>query len=147
EAKTPYGYDYFEPRQGLANSRIRFDRDRVGRVAFLGGSITASPGWRDQVCDDLRRRFPNTQFDFINTGIPSLGSTPGAFRFQRDVLSRGPVDLLFAEAAVNDDTNGFSDVEQRRGMEGIVRQARLANPRMDIVLLHFVDPGKIDAIN
>ena len=57
------------------------------------------------------------------------------------------MDLLFEEAAVNDDTNGFSSVEQIRGMEGIVRQARLANPEIDIVLLHFVDPGKIEQIN
>lgn len=147
EPATPYGYDYFELRGGLANCREKFLRDKTGRVAFLGGSITAAPGWRDQVCDELKRRFPETQFDFINAGIPSLGSTPGAFRYSRDVLERGPVDLLFEEAAVNDDTNGFSGVEQIRGMEGIVRQARLANPRIDIILLHFVDPGKIDQIN
>lgn len=147
EATTPYGYDYFTLRAGLNNCRSKFEREKQGRVAFLGGSITAAPGWRDQVCEDLKRRFPETHFDFINAGVPSLGSTPGAFRFERDVLSRGPVDLLFEEAAVNDDTNGFSNVEQVRGMEGIVRHARLANPAVDIVLLHFVDPGKIDEIN
>ena len=143
---TPYGYDYFSLRQGLRNSRIRFERERVGRVAFLGGSITAGAGWRDLLCDELKRLFPNTQFDFINAGIPSMGSTPGAFRVGRDVLSHGPVDLLFEEAAVNDDTNGFADVAQVRGMEGIVRQARLAKPDMDIVLLHFADPGKVKEI-
>lgn len=147
EAKTPYGYDYFELRGGLTNCRSKFEREKVGRVAFLGGSITASPGWRDRVCEELKRRFPQTEFDFINAGIPSLGSTPGTFRFRRDVLCHGPVDLLFEEAAVNDDTNGFSDIEQVRGMEGIVRQARLDNPSIDIVLLHFVDPGKIAQIN
>ena len=148
EPATPYGYDYFALRGGLNHCRQKFLKEKTGRVAFLGGSITAStPGWRDQVCEELKRLFPETKFDFINAGIPSLGSTPGAFRYQRDVLSHGPVDLLFEEAAVNDDTNGFSDVEQVRGMEGIVRQARLANPAIDIVLLHFADPGKIDQIN
>lgn len=140
---TPFGYDYFELRNGLSNSLAKFERERSGRVAFLGGSITASDGWRNRVCENLARRFPDTQFDFVAAGIPSLGSTPGAFRFQRDVLANGLVDLLFEEAAVNDDTNGFSDVEQIRGTEGIVRQARLANPSMDIVLLHFADPGKL----
>ncbi len=140
---TPFGYDYFALRSGLDNCHDSFTQKKVGRVAFLGGSITAGPGWRDLVCEELTRRFPNTQFDFINAGIPSLGSTPGAYRFERDVLANGPVDLLFAEAAVNDDTNGFSDVEQLRGMEGIVRQAYLSNPSIDIVLLHFVDPGKM----
>jgi lysophospholipase L1-like esterase len=115
-------------------------------VAFLGGSITAGSGWRELVCQELERRYPDTQFEFINAGIPSLGSTPGAFRLQRDVLAKGQVDLLFAEAAVNDDTNGFSEIEQLRGMEGIVRQALLSNPKMNVVLLHFVDPGKITEI-
>ncbi len=148
EPATPYGYDYFALRGGLNHCRHKFLKEKTGRVAFLGGSITASAsGWRDQVCEDLNRRFPETKFDFINAGIPSLGSTPGAFRYQRDVLNHGPIDLLFEEAAVNDDTNGFSNVEQVRGMEGIVRQARLANPSIDIVLLHFADPGKIDQIN
>lgn len=146
-APTPYGYDYFNLRAGLDRCRAKFEKEKTGRVAFLGGSITTTPGWRDMVCEDLMRRFPQTKFDFINAGIPSLGSTPGAFRFERDVLRNGPIDLLFEEAAVNDDTNGFSDVEQVRGMEGIVRRARLENPQVDIVLLHFVDPGKMELIN
>lgn len=143
---TPFGYDYFELRGGLSNCRTKFETQKTGRVAFLGGSITAASGWRDLVCADLQRRFPETKFEFINAGISSLGSTPGAFRFRRDVLAQGPVDLLFEEAAVNDDTNGFDDIEQVRGMEGIVRQALLSNPLMDVVLLHFADPGKLAEI-
>ena len=147
EAQTPYGYDYFTVRGGLDNCRVKFEREGQGRVAFLGGSITAGGGWRDQVGAELQRRFPKTKFDFINAGISSFGSTPGAFRFSRDVLKNGPVDLLFEEAAVNDETNGQTDLEQVRGMEGIVRQARLANPAMDIVLLHFADPAKTAMFN
>ncbi|MFN7893540.1 MAG: GDSL-type esterase/lipase family protein [Pirellula sp.] len=146
EAFTPFGYDYFQLRGGLHRSFAKFEIEKVGRVAFLGGSITQSKGWRDLVCEDLQKRFPKTKFDFVAAGISSLGSTPGAFRFHRDVLANGPVDLLFEEAAVNDDTNGFSDIEQIRGMEGIVRHALRSNPKMDVVLLHFVDPGKMDEI-
>lgn len=139
---TPYGYDYFVSRGGLDNCRIKFDRERTGRVVFLGGSITQMEGWRNIVCNDLQRRFPNTAFDFINAGIPSTGSTPGAFRFVRDVLAHGPVDLLFEEAAVNDETNGRTEQEQVRGMEGIVRHARLSNPAIDVIVLHFAEPAK-----
>ena len=146
EAATPYGYDYFSVRGGLANCRATFAQTGQGRVAFLGGSITAGGGWREHTCNELKQRFPQTQFDFINAGISSFGSVPGAFRFQRDVLGRGPVDLLFVEAAVNDEVNGQSDVNQVRGMEGIVRQARLANPVMDIVMLQFADPAKLKEI-
>jgi pimeloyl-ACP methyl ester carboxylesterase/lysophospholipase L1-like esterase len=134
-------------RQKLQNSRLIFEQKKEGRVAFLGGSITHNPGWRDYVSDYLRERFPDTEFDFINAGIPSMGSTPGAFRFERDVLFRGPVDLLFVEAAVNDATNGRSPTAMIRGMEGIVRHALNANPNMDIIMMHFVDQDKMADYN
>lgn len=117
------------------------------RVVFLGGSITYNPGWRDSVSNYLSRKFPATSFDFINAGIPSMGSVPGAFRFERDVLKNGKVDLLFEEAAVNDDTNGRTSKEIVRGMEGIIRHAKTANPECKIVLMHFADPGKIANYN
>ena len=136
--------DYFVGRQSLDNCRIRFERDKVGRVVFLGGSITTNPGWRDMTCEYLQARFPETEFEFINAGIPSTGSTPGAFRLLRDVFSSGPVDLLFEEAAVNDSSNARSPAQLMRGMEGILRHARDVNPSIDIVVMHFADPSKMD---
>lgn len=136
--------DFHTHRRGLKNSFLKFQNDKKGRVVFLGGSITHNPGWRDSVCSYLQQKFPETEFDFINAGIPSMGSTPGAFRFTRDVLAHGPVDLLFEEAAVNDDTNRRTPAEIIRGMEGIVRHAFNANPACDLIIMHFVDPGKMD---
>ena len=128
-------------RGDYRNSYQMFEKERVGTVAFLGGSITEMKGWRDMIYEDLKQRFPYTKFTFIDAGIPSTGSTPGAFRLADDVLSKAKVDLLFVEAAVNDDTNGFNAIEQVRGMEGIVRHALLSNPSMDIMMLHFIyDP-------
>ena len=127
----------------LERSRVQFDETKKGRVAFLGGSITYNPGWRDAVCDYLRARFPATEFDFIAAGNPSMGSTPGAFRLERDVFGRGKVDLIFLEAAVNDSTNGRSALEMTRGVEGIIRHARELNNYVDVVLMHFVDPEKM----
>ncbi|MEO7650202.1 MAG: GDSL-type esterase/lipase family protein, partial [Bryobacteraceae bacterium] len=141
---TPHGAEYFKLREGLRNSLARFSQGGEARVAFLGGSVTNMNGWRDLVCGHLRERFPQTKFDCINAGIPSTGSTPAAFRLRRDVFGRGPVDLLFEEAAVNDPANGFGPREQVRGMEGIVRQARMLNPKIDIVLLHFVNLPNLD---
>lgn len=138
---SPY---YHTLRSGLPNSYLKFTNQKKGRVAFLGGSITHNPGWRDSVMKYLEHRFPETDFEFIAAGIPSMGSTPGSFRLQRDVLMNGPVDLLFEEAAVNDATNGRSSNEQIRGMEGIVRHARSANLATDIVIMYFVDPDKMD---
>ncbi|MBT6763373.1 MAG: hypothetical protein HOA90_02445, partial [Prolixibacteraceae bacterium] len=110
--------NYHSHRGNLKNSFVKFETENKGRVVFLGGSITHNPGWRDSVCNYLQQKFPETEFDFINAGIPSMGSTPGAFRFKRDVLKNGLVDLLFVEAAVNDDTNRRTSKEITRAMEG-----------------------------
>ncbi len=134
---------YHQLRGGLQNSRIQFERNKYGRVAFLGGSITYNSGWRDSLMVYFQKRFINTEFEFIPAGIPSMGTTPSAFRLERDVLSHGQVDLLFVEAAVNDETNGRTSEEQVRAMEGIIRNLRRSNPAIDVVMMHFVDPDKI----
>ncbi|MDO7171602.1 SGNH/GDSL hydrolase family protein [Mariniflexile sp. AS56] len=136
--------NYHNIRSGLQNSQIQFQRNKKGRVAFLGGSITHNGGWRDSICNYLKNKFPETEFEFIAAGIPSMGTTPGAFRLDRDVLSKGKIDLLFEEAAVNDGSNGRTGIEQLRGMEGIVRHVRNSNPSVDIVMMHFVDPSKME---
>ncbi len=136
--------DYHQLRGGLKNCILKFEQEKKGRVAFLGGSITYNSGWRDSICLYLEKRFPETEFDFIPAGIPSMGTTPGAFRLERDVLSKGSIDLLFEEAAVNDGSNSRTTLEQIRGMEGIVRHLRKSNPSVDIVNMHFVDPGKMN---
>lgn len=130
-------------RGSLANIYETLQKD-TARVAFLGGSITHNPGWRDSLYTYFRQIFPETNFDFINAGIPSMGSTPGAFRFERDVLKQGPVNLLFVEAAVNDFYNHRNPIEIKRGMEGIIRHALRINPATSIVMMHFVDPNKMD---
>ena len=132
------------PRGGFDNSRIRFERDGRGHVAFIGGSITEMNGYRPMVCEMLRERFPKTKFTFTDAGISSTCSTTGAFRLKRDVLDAGPVDLLLIEFAVNDDQDaGHARRECIRGMEGIVRQVRDHNPNADVIITYFVNPGML----
>ena len=138
---------FHEIKDGLTNSYLKFKKDKTGRVAFLGGSITQNPGWREMICKYLTERFPETNFDFVNAGIGSTGSTPGAFRLASDVLAKGEIDLLFEEAAVNDRTNSFDSTACIRGMEGIVAHARKSKPYLDMVLMYFVDPDKIKDYN
>ncbi len=142
---TPHDYDYFALGGGLQNARIRFERDKEGRVAFLGGSITQMRGWRDLTYKSLQKRFPKTKFDFVQAGISSIDSTGDAFRLLRDVFGRGQVDLLFVEASVNDLHNQRNSKERIRAMEGIVHQARRKNPNIDIVFMCFVDRPFISA--
>ena len=130
-------------RSHIDNSRIKFERDKKGCVAFIGGSITEMNGYRPMVIDYLQKRFPNTEFTFVSAGISSTCSTTGAFRLTRDVLSKNP-DLFFIEFAVNDDQDAAHAARECvRGMEGIVRHVRQTNPYTDMVVTHFVNPGML----
>ncbi len=114
-----------------------------GDVAFLGGSITEMEGYRPMVCEYLKKTFPRTDFNFVAAGISSTCSDTGAFRLDADVLQkcrRGVPDLFFVEFAVNDDQDGFFDLEHStRGMEGIIRHIKSLNPRAAIVMTFFVN--------
>lgn len=124
----------------LQNARAVFTSGK-GHVAFLGGSITQMDGYRPLVMAYLEQQFPDTAFTFTDAGLSSTCSTTGAFRFRDQVLAEGPVDLLFVEFAVNDDQDaGLDGRASIRGMEGIVRALRLANPRADIVMIYFINP-------
>ena len=128
-------------RGNLQNCLHKFEHDKTGHVAFLGGSITEMNGYRPIVEKWLTARFPETKFTFTNAGIASTCSHTGAFRLQRDVLSKGPVDLLLVEFAVNDDQDAHHTGDDcTRGMEGIIRHTMRNNPMTDIVMIHFANP-------
>lgn len=139
------GEFYHHHRKSPDKVFAKFETEKTGRIAFLGGSITYNSGWRDSVCRFLTIKFPETKFDFVNAGVPSMGSIPGAFRFEKDVLKNGKVDLLFVEAAVNDEVNKSDTTEILRAMEGIVRHAKMSNPACGVVFMYFVDPAKIES--
>lgn len=134
--------NFIELNGKLNNTIYNIKYKRKITVAFLGGSITYNPGWRDKVCRYLEETYPETSFTFIPAGIPSLGSLPHSFRLQTDVLDRGKIDLLFLEAAVNDHANKTDSILQFQSMEGIIRHALTTNPSMDVVLMAFADEDK-----
>lgn len=143
-ATSGFTADHVAFRGDFQNARIKFEQSKTGNVAFIGGSITEMNGYRPMVCEILQRRFPATKFNFINAGISSTCSTTGAFRLQSDVLDRGDIDLLFIEFAVNDDQDAHhSNAACIRGMEGLVRHARIANPNIDLVVTFFVNESML----
>lgn len=132
-------------RSHLDHSRAKFQQQKQGTVAFIGGSITemGDRGHSGMVERFLQQRFPETEFNFVNAGISSTCSTTGAFRLTRDVLNHKP-DLLFIEFAVNDDQDAeHARRDCIRGMEGIIRQARNSNPKMDIVVTFFLNDSML----
>ena len=132
-------------RSGLKNSRHVFSKTKKGRVGFLGGSITESAGWRLHVAESLQKRFPQTEFDFVYAGIGSTDSTYGAFRLQRDILSKGKVDLLFIESAVNELHNSRTRDDITKAVEGIILQSRRHNPHIDIVAQYLYDMPYVES--
>jgi lysophospholipase L1-like esterase len=139
-AEEIVGDKNFTLRGDMRNSRIQFEQHMRGHVAFIGGSITEMAGYRPKVCAMLKERFPETKFTFTDAGISSTCSDTGAFRLERDVLSKGPLDLFFVEFAVNDDQDGVVSYDDAlRGMEGVIAQARAHNPYVDIVMTFFVN--------
>jgi lysophospholipase L1-like esterase len=138
--------DHVRVRGHLQQALRKFREQRVGRVVFLGGSITEMQGYRPLVEKWLKDSFTETQFTFVNAGIASTCSHTGAFRFQRDVMADGPADLLFVEFAVNDDQDAHHDADGCiRGMEGVVRQLFTGNPAAGAVMVHFVNPELLAA--
>jgi pimeloyl-ACP methyl ester carboxylesterase/lysophospholipase L1-like esterase len=137
----------FTLRGDYSNCRIQFERNKRGHVAFLGGSITEMDGYRPLLCSMLEKRFPETDFTFTNAGISSTCSDTGAFRMQRDVLNKGPLDLLFVEFAVNDDQDSKQTyADALRGMEGIMALARRHNPGVDIVMTFFANENMLEKL-
>ncbi len=129
--------------RGVSNFIARLEKEQKAHVAFLGGSITQNQtGHTKMVPDWLREQWPNVEFTFTNAGLSSTCSTTGAFRLNRDVLSKGQVDLLIVEFAVNDDQDAMHDAQTAtRGLEGIIRQYFEANPTGDVISVQFVNPG------
>lgn len=135
---------YFNPKDGNAVSAVTNVQASVRRtVAFLGGSITEMNGFRPRVMKALRAKYPDVAFTEFAAGLSSTCSDTAAFRLRRDVLSQCVPDLLIVDEAVNDDQDGHLGREHAvRGLEGIVRQALLANPRCRIVLALMVNEGQ-----
>src|SRR5580698_5367485 len=88
-------------RGGLPNVLAKLKAGQEVRVGYLGGSITAAPGWRVKSLKWLQEQYPAAKLSEINAAIGGTGSDLGVFRAQHDVLQFKP-DLLFVEFAVND---------------------------------------------
>jgi lysophospholipase L1-like esterase len=130
----------FSVRGGLPNVVAKLKADGAVRVAYLGGSITAQPGWRPQTLAWFQGEFPAAQITEINAAIGGTGSDLGVFRLRQDVLRHEP-DLLFVEFAVND--GGAEPERILRSMEGIVRQTWQHNPGTDICFVYTLTQGML----
>ncbi len=140
-------------RNPLSRLKSKLDAGEAVHAAYLGGSITQNAKGHTKMVSDMlvslaKERGSRSKFRFTNAGLSSTCSTSGAFRLQSHILDKGPVDLLIVEFAVNDDQDaGHSHRDCVRGMEGIVRRVKRANPDAEIVIVHFVNTGMVETLN
>lgn len=130
-----------QPRQGWPHFFRKLQKPGTAlKMGYLGGSITAQPGWRPKTLAYFQKTYPEAQFSEINAAIGGTGSDLGVFRLHRDVLSKKP-DLLFVEFAVND--SGAPTEQIVRSMEGIVRQTRKTLPECDLCFVYTVTESTV----
>jgi len=134
-------------RGGVPNFVAKLEAGEDAHVAFLGGSITQKAGGHAAMVGDwLKEKWPEVDFTFTNAGLSSTCSVTGAFRLERDVLSKGPVDLLVVEFAVNDDQDAAHDRRIAiRGLEGVIRHFFRRNPTGEAISVQFVNPDILEA--
>ncbi|MCF6287080.1 MAG: GDSL-type esterase/lipase family protein [Candidatus Hydrogenedentes bacterium] len=127
-------------RDGLPNFFAKLEAGETVRIGYLGGSITAQPGWRPKTLAWFQEQYPDAEVSQINAAIGGTGSGLGVFRLEQDVLQHKP-DLLFVEFAVND--GGTPPESIYRSMEGIVRKTFQANPSTDICFVYTLTQGML----
>lgn len=121
---------------------------RTVSIGFLGGSITQGAGAKrhsDSYYWQTKARlaeFAGKSGATVESALAAVGGTGsdyGAHRVGMQLLDKN-LDLLVVEFAVNDyqNPNAFD------GMEGIVRQALAANPRMGVVLFYTANRRMIE---
>lgn len=124
-------------RGGLPNFFAKAKQGQEVKVAYLGGSITAQPGYRVKTLAHFKSQYPEAKFSEIHAAIGGTGSGLGVFRMDHDVLAGEP-DLLFVEFAVNDSGTGPEEIV--RSMEGIVRKTWRRFPQCDVCFVYtFTD--------
>jgi hypothetical protein len=81
--------NYHTFRSKFHNAQLVFEREKKGRVVFLGGSITAGGGWRDSLYADLHKRFSETQLNSSMQGYPLWEAPPELFALNAMCYARG----------------------------------------------------------
>ncbi|MBQ8524682.1 MAG: S-layer homology domain-containing protein [Clostridia bacterium] len=125
----------------IGRFKTLFDKLSAGEevtVAYLGGSITAGTGARNDYCfaqqttNYLVKHFPDAKINHVNAGIGGTRSDFGGIRVNDDVLSHSP-DTVFIEYAVNDAWPGDDYI--REALESLLRTVLGAESSPAVVLI------------
>lgn len=94
------------------------------RLAFLGASTTYCAEvssdamvWPQLVVDELRRRFPGTDFDFVNGGVPGYSVASSLKNLRHRVAVLEP-DIVVVYHATNDLSGEVNRLAREAGLAG-----------------------------
>jgi len=125
-------------RDGIGNTLAKAAAGETIRVAYFGGGIHPSDGWRAQVTEWLRKHVGPVEEIDASVCDCVRGSAFSAYRFGHDVLARRPHLVLVDFASDDKDTDPGTVAKV---IEGVVRQARRADPELDVVFLYAFREG------
>ena len=130
----------FIPRSGAPNFFAKLAAKQPVTIAVFAGGNHAQGGWRPQVMEALRERYPDVAITDIDASICGCvrGSSFSVYRFEHDVLRKKP-DLVFIDFASDDAESGAQRIWP--AIEGIVRQAWKADPSTDIIFVYAFKAG------
>lgn len=130
-----YNNDLTKFDGALANTCKKLDTISEFNIAYIGGSATKDAGsWREEVGTWFINNYPNVVINNIDKSLKNTGTTFGALRVGRDIISKTP-NLVFIEYALDDYLQGISAETSARQFETIVREIKSAYPSCDIVAL------------
>lgn len=127
-------------RDGLANTFGKLKARQTVRIAYYGGGIHGTGGWRKGMLDWLKQQFPQATIEAIDGSITDAvrGSGFSVYRFRHDILAKNP-DLILVDYTSDDYVTNSLSIQ--RAIEGVVRQTRRDKPMADILFLHAFRSG------
>lgn len=126
------------PRDGLGNVLAKRAAGQPVRVAYFGGGIHGAGGWRKSLLDWFRVRSEDVTEIDASVCDCVRGSGFSVYRFAHDVLAHDP-DLVVVDF-VSDD-HATDPMQIMANLEGVVRQAWRANPRLDVLFVYAFRSG------
>lgn len=124
----------------LKNTVYKLKNHKKLNIGYFGGSITEGAGashpdncWRSLVTKWFRDTYPECEINEIMAAIGGTGSDLGAYRCEKDLLSKYP-DLVFFEFSCNDAEDSFLPVVNN--CESIYRKIWQNNPYAEIVVVY-----------
>ncbi len=92
-----------------------------------------SKGYIDFLKEMLHAKFPQSRFKLVNSGIPGDTADSGLHRLGWDVLHYDP-NCVFVQYALNDAFSGYSELQFKVNIRGIIDQLRKTKD-VDIILI------------